>query len=675
MFKDVEDIKDVITSDKKFCQLFDAVDSVAIVEWDGNYIDGCRAMSLLMNEGNVNRDKVLTVVLLGKRSPAIRRNKAELEELFPCAEVIIVGKDWKEAELSEYNIRHPFVIHVASTTLKEAKDLIRYNNQESRIINDSRTAYYAVISTTDGYSFFDNNFSCYVENTLDDMDAITECKTRKKTIFCEERFKSLNECEYSKKLSAHSAFSAVISELKNGCMECNQCLEYGKAKQCPEAQMVIARHFRDGGFVPKEASISYHWTKKAARQGYIPAVLQLAKYECEGFGCEKDVAHAVDYLNRYAKQGYAECRDLLIDIVKSYQDDEIFNPVVAVPYIRTMAEYDEDMLDLLVKAFENGTLGLPIDEEQKWQYEKLREIKIEENKTDEERYQEYLQKAENGDRRSMELVCSAYFSGKNLPKDYNESLRWGLKALEQGSDDVRFRVAWLLDGQVEGHNDYQKAFELYSALADEGNSAAMNNLGWMYSRGHFVDRDITKAFEWYLKAAEHGDEVASRNVAFNYRDGNGTEQDYAKSLEWFKKSADKGEVIAMRQIAEFYKGNYGTEQNPELVVEWLKKAIRLGDTDSMIQLGYVYETGDGGVSRDYEKALQYYRQAAEKGSTQGYYYLGTMYLLGKGIKADKDTAIYWYRKAAAKGYLTAKRRLKELGTNWVDENNNVTDKI
>ena len=59
----------------------------------------------------------------------------------------------------------------------------------------------------------------------------------------------------------------------------------------------------------------------------------------------------------------------------------------------------------------------------------------------------------------------------------------------------------------------------------------------------------------------------------------------------------------------------------------------------------------------------------------GFYNLGIMYYYGKGVDKDTETAIYWYRKAAAKGYVMAKNKLKELNTNWVDENGKVTNSI
>ena len=45
----------------------------------------------------------------------------------------------------------------------------------------------------------------------------------------------------------------------------------------------------------------------------------------------------------------------------------------------------------------------------------------------------------------------------------------------------------------------------------------------------------------------------------------------------------------------------------------LKKAGRDGNIDALIRLGYIYENGSG-VKADLQKAIRYYRQAAELGS-------------------------------------------------------------
>lgn len=641
MYKDIEDIMSVIASDKDFCQMLINVDDISIIEWDGNIVYGSQAMSAYFEENHISKDKIKDIYLLGKKNANIISNTAELKNMFPQANLIVSGKDWRNIDADKLGVHNTFVVHFASTTPQNAEKVGKGNKQERRIINDTRCAYYAVVSKMGNGGLFDNTYSSFVKNTLTDFDPIKWVDANTQTPFCKNRLNMLANLETSSCLSQASTFSSYIEELKNGCSECSQCLFYKKDKQCPEAQMVIARQYRNGLYVPENETIAHQLTVKATNQGYIPAILQMSKDKCNGYACEKDIAYAVNYLNAFAKMGYEECARLMIEIINNNKEYNSIKSVMVVPYIVAFAENkDKDMATMLANAFDNGAFGLPRSVIQK-NYWRLQADIMEHSRpiqTDEEKYQEYLQKAEEGELRCMELICEEYYNGNYLPKDYKKSVEWGMKALDQGSKNVRFRLAWLLDGQDGVEPNYEKAYKLYNELAEEGDSAAMNNIGWMHERGHYVEKNCQEAFDWYLRAANIGDDVAMKNVA---------------NMLWY---------------------GQGVEQNLEDAVKWYQMAVDAGLDSYLVNLGYAYETGKG-VAQDYEKAIKYFRQAAEKDNTVGFYNLGIMYHYGKGIDKNTDTAIYWYRKAAAKGYVNAKEQLKKLNANWVDENGKVTDKI
>jgi hypothetical protein len=70
-----------------------------------------------------------------------------------------------------------------------------------------------------------------------------------------------------------------------------------------------------------------------------------------------------------------------------------------------------------------------------------------------------------------------------------------------------------------------------------------------------------------------------------------------------------------------------------------------------------------GVTKDYEKALEWYRKAAAGGSAMAENNIGIFYLKGLGIPRDRQEAIKWFRQAAAHGDPDALRNLKSLGIN------------
>jgi len=58
---------------------------------------------------------------------------------------------------------------------------------------------------------------------------------------------------------------------------------------------------------------------------------------------------------------------------------------------------------------------------------------------------------------------------------------------------------------------------------------------------------------------------------------------------------------------------------------------------------------------------KWYKKAAEQGSKEGEAYLGWMYQNGRGgVKRNKEEALKWYKKSAKKGYSWAKKQMKTL---------------
>ena len=83
------------------------------------------------------------------------------------------------------------------------------------------------------------------------------------------------------------------------------------------------------------------------------------------------------------------------------------------------------------------------------------------------------------------------------------------------------------------------------------------------------------------------------------------------------------------------------------------------DVDDLCNLGCKYLNGDG-VSRDYKKAAEYFRNAAEQGHAIAQYNLGLMYELGDGVPQSYSNAFSWYLKAAEQGLARAQYDLASL---------------
>lgn len=63
------------------------------------------------------------------------------------------------------------------------------------------------------------------------------------------------------------------------------------------------------------------------------------------------------------------------------------------------------------------------------------------------------------------------------------------------------------------------------------------------------------------------------------------------------------------------------------------------------------------VAGDYAKALQIFRELAEKGNVDAWLAIGELYFRGKGVPQDFKEAVTWYRLAAEQGNAVAQANL------------------
>ena len=84
-----------------------------------------------------------------------------------------------------------------------------------------------------------------------------------------------------------------------------------------------------------------------------------------------------------------------------------------------------------------------------------------------------------------------------------------------------------------------------------------------------------------------------------------------------------------------------------------------GHPPAMNAVGYCYQFGKG-VSKDYAKALEWYKKAAVQGDATGAYNYGCMHLKGLGVRKNNDIAKKWLTTAANAGNTDAKTILKRL---------------
>jgi TPR repeat protein len=129
--------------------------------------------------------------------------------------------------------------------------------------------------------------------------------------------------------------------------------------------------------------------------------------------------------------------------------------------------------------------------------------------------------------------------------------------------------------------------------------------------------------------------------------------DYKVALSNFVTLIDQGNDEAYLFAAYIYEeGGNGVEQNFEKALFYYKKAAEeFGAVEGYLGAARCYYFGKG-APRDYGQAFRYYSAVErETDNAIAFHMLGKMYQYGQGIPKDLSIARSYFRKASEKGYV------------------------
>ena len=117
----------------------------------------------------------------------------------------------------------------------------------------------------------------------------------------------------------------------------------------------------------------------------------------------------------------------------------------------------------------------------------------------------------------------------------------------------------------------------------------------------------------------------------------------------------------MNNLGWMYANNLGVATDYQRAIEYFRKAADLQNGDAMNNIGWLYQNGWGFPKPDPREANRWFKKAAAAKSTLGMNSLGWVYENGFGIaNRDYQQALEWFRRAAdaANG----------LGSSWAMNN-------
>lgn len=126
----------------------------------------------------------------------------------------------------------------------------------------------------------------------------------------------------------------------------------------------------------------------------------------------------------------------------------------------------------------------------------------------------------------------------------------------------------------------------------------------------------------------------------------GVEGDKSASADWYRKAAAQGNAEGAWLLGSMYMAGVGIDRDTAMAIDWMRKSVMLDhDPDHMASLAFAMLVGG-----DKQGAMQWARQAADKGSVKGMELLAMSYGFGQmGLSKDPAAAEHWLLVAVQKG--------------------------
>lgn len=201
--------------------------------------------------------------------------------------------------------------------------------------------------------------------------------------------------------------------------------------------------------------------------------------------------------------------------------------------------------------------------------------------------------------------------------------------------------------------------------ADAGSKSSTNpNLNALYNDGLKLFSDLSdeaslkKGFALFEQAAKEGHADALNAVGVAKLFGFGTQMTrMSVGIESIQKASEAGSLKALYNLSSLIFFKIGIKGDAKQGLNYLEQAALKGDVESQYQLGKLLL--DPNIAYDSEKALQWFKKAAEHGNKDASAFVGALNL-STGIKnPDNKMGLTRLRELSDEGVASAKYFLGE----------------
>ncbi len=260
--------------------------------------------------------------------------------------------------------------------------------------------------------------------------------------------------------------------------------------------------------------------------------------------------------------------------------------------------------------------------------------------------------ADLGDYQASGVLIGLY--GQKPTAPVPKMLAYLQRHVECGHSYAQYALALAYDNGHYGLTPSpERAFELYSLAARQGDADAQCCLGIFFASGRGVQQDEEQAVHWYREAARRGNAQAQYNLGYSYAIGRRPcQQSMSEANRWYRRAALRDFPQAQHNLGLSYRLGSSLPQNHELANRWIARAAQHGLPEAQCSLGFSFERGLG-VDPNPSKAAELYVAAAKAGHAQAQQNYAFLLENGLGLAKNQIEAVRWYRAAADQGLASA----------------------
>ena len=264
----------------------------------------------------------------------------------------------------------------------------------------------------------------------------------------------------------------------------------------------------------------------------------------------------------------------------------------------------------------------------------------------------FYESANQGNADAQLCLGCMYMHGNGVNKCNHLAIKWLQQAADQEVTKAQGFLGCIYTGDDVTVRDIGEGVKLLQKAADKGFPEAQNRLGCLYWNGINGSPNVIKAQRLLQSAADQGHTMAQINLARLYLANKNKKEKAAKHREavvLLEEAAEKRHPDALTLLADMHvQGTCVVNKDFGRAMELYKLAAELGDVQAHRQLGLIYNS-DVFMPADYKLSREHFQKAAEQGDPVAHYHLGLRFHEAHHFRP----AGYHFRVAGKKGHAEA----------------------